>query len=177
MPKTAPKLVAKNGVTARQNLLKTFSIDHTSEEGVRYVGKFTTKKLSISDISSLGVRKAQLNAGMHHDPMNPGMGVDAQTDDFNTMIAHLDIALKESPEWWDLDNITDADLLAAVFEEVVSHENSFLATRRKRSEHSAARDDAVVDGEEMGAIDLSETDGDGTASEMVEQEVQAALEP
>lgn len=173
------KLSVKNGVTARQKLLKVFVVDYTSDvDDVRYKGQFTTKKLSIADLSTIGVRKAQLNAGMHHDPENPGMGVDAQTDDFNSMIAHLDLALQEFPEWWDLSKISDGDLLAKVFEEVVSHENSFRLSRRSVSESSEEGGSGDVGtSPTVGEGDQEEAKHDGAAGSMVDEEVSTALEP
>lgn len=175
-PKQAPKLGAKNGVTARQKLLKTFTVDYTSVvDDVRYTGKFTTKKLSIADLATLGVRKAQLNGGMHHDTQNPGMGVDAQTDDFNSMIAHLDLAIQEAPTWWKLDDISDADLVSLVFQEVVAHENSFLRSRGPRSGSEDAVD--VGTGQAVGKDDQEEAGTSRVVGALVEQEVQSALEP
>jgi len=174
------KLPVKNGITARQKLLKTFSIDYTSPiDDVRYVGKFTTRKLTIADMATLGVRKAQLNGGMHHDSSNPGMGVDSSTDDFNAMISHLDLALEETPVWWDLEKITDSDLVALIFEEVVAHENSFFRPRRERSESGVVgeQNDDVGVGEGVGEGDQAQAGAGGSAGSVVDEEVQAALEP
>jgi hypothetical protein len=91
-----------------------------------YKGKFVSKKLSIRDLAVLGVRKAQLNGGMHHDQENPGHGVDVQTDEFNNMVAHLELSILEAPKWWNLDEITDIDLVAKVYREVIEFENKFL---------------------------------------------------
>lgn len=172
------KIEKKNGVTGRQNLLKTFTVDFTSDHGIRYKGQFTTSKLTIADLASLGVRKAQLNGGMHHDVDNPGMGVDVQTDDFNSMIAHLDMSLKEWPDWWDLNQITDGDLLALVFEEVVSHENSFLRRKRPTTEpEGLEQSDADGSSEAAGQSDSQGSDNDRVSSAVVDEEVQDALEP
>lgn len=171
---TKPKLVPKKGITARQRLLHTFQIDYASElDDRRYFGTFTTKKLSISDVAALGVRKAQLNGGFHHDPEKPGAGVDSNTDNFNAMIAHLDIALVQTPPWWDLEEITDGELIARVFEEVVKHENTFLGRKR------AADGDTGSDGTEQAdsSSGLQKAGTGGVAGSLVHEEVSDALEP
>jgi hypothetical protein len=156
---------------ARQELTKTFSVDYNSEQdGMRYKGQFTIQKLGIRALAALGVRKAQLNGGMHHDESNPGRGVDEQTDDFNNMIAHFELSVKEAPEWWDLDKITDVELLGIVFKEVLEFEQSFLS--RKASRKKPGRD-----GEGSGKAGVQEADAGGTARQVVGEEVQAALEP
>jgi len=158
-------------IKARQNLLHTFSIDYLSEQdGMRYTGKFTIKKLGIRDLAALGVRKAQLNGGMHFDENNPGRGVDQQTDDFNNMIAHLELSIKEKPDWWDLDSITDVELLGLVFKEVIEFEQSFLSRKANRAL-------AGKHGEGSGSSGVQETNADGSPRAVVGEEVQAALEP
>jgi hypothetical protein len=158
-------------VSARQNLTKTFTIDYVSDyENHRYQGNFTIKKLSIRDIAALGVRKAQLNGGMYYDSNNPGRGVDEQTDDFNNMIAHLELSIKSSPPWWDLDKINDVNLLGKVFKEVLEFENSFLRRAVERATNNG-------DGAGSGSGNVQETNPAGGARAVVGQEVQAALEP
>jgi hypothetical protein len=156
---------------ARQELTKTFAVDYMSEQDrMRYKGNFTIKKLSIRDLAALGVRKAQLNGGMHYDDSHPGRGVDEQTDDFNNMIAHLELSIKEAPEWWNLDNVTDVDLMGHVFKEVIAFEQSFLA--RKAGAAIAGRDD-----NRSGKTDAQEANTSGVVKSVVGEEVQAALEP
>lgn len=158
-------------LNARQILTKTFSIDFVSEvENQRYQGTFTIKKLTIRDLAALGVRKAQLNGGMHYDQNNPGRGVDEQTDDFNNMIAHLELSVKSSPAWWDLDKIVDVNLLGKVFKEVLDFENSFLRRAVDRATNAG-------DGAGSGSGNVSEANTGGIVSSVVVQEVHAALEP
>jgi hypothetical protein len=158
-------------VSARQTLTKTFTIDYVSEvEDHRYQGSFTIKKLSIRDIAALGVRKAQLNGGMYHDANNPGRGVDEQTDDFNNMIAHLELSVKSAPVWWDMDKINDVSLLGKVFKEVLDFENSFLRRAVERASNNG-------DGAGRSSGNVPEANTSGGARPVVGQEVQAALEP
>lgn len=175
MTKQKPQMVARKGVAARQQLLHTFTVDQVSEiDGQRYYGKFTTRKMSISDLAALGVRVTQLNGGFHHDPKKPGYGVDQGTHELNYMMAHLEIALVDYPEWWNPDTIVDIDLVGTVFEEVLAHENSF--PRRARS---AADGNSGSDGAEQGLSQGNDSGSPtgGTAREVVDEEVQAALEP
>lgn len=156
---------------ARQDLMKTFTIDYASaQDQVRYIGKFTIKKLGIYDIGALGVRKSQLNGGMHHDEENPGRGVDANTDDFNNMIAHLELSIKEAPEWWNLSNITDVGLLGAVFKEVIDFEQTFLSRK-------ADKQNAGINGNGSGSGAVPQTNSSGSVVQMVGEEVSPALEP
>lgn len=158
-------------VNARQKLIKTFTIDYLSQvDDVRYKGSFTTKKLSIRDLASLGVRKSQLNGGMHHDNMNPGRGVSAETDDFNNMVAHLEISLKEAPKWWNLDELNDLNLVALVYKEVIDFEHSFLR-RVEQDEVSGG------DGEGSGSGSVPEADSEGVLGAVVVKKVPTALEP
>ncbi len=156
---------------ARQELTKTFSVDFDSaQDGMRYKGPFTIKKLGIRDLAALGVRKAQLNGGMYYNEATPGRGVDEQTDDFNNMLAHFELSIKDAPEWWDLAQITDVELLGIVFKEVIDFENSFLA--RKTSRKKSGRN-----GDGSGKADVQEADAAGGPRKVVGEEVQASLEP
>lgn len=169
------KPVAKQGLPfkGRQDTTHTFEIDFTSGDGTNYRGKFTVKKLSVRDIAAMGVRKAQLNGGMHHDPSHPGQGVDYNTDEFNQIISHLEIGLIDTPPWWDLNNIFDTQVIGKVWEEVVQFEASFL--QRSRGETPPER---------QGSSDSQSGGGDSQATyarrapgAVVDAEVQAALEP
>jgi hypothetical protein len=158
-------------VSAKNNLVKTFSIDYLSDiDDVRYQGNFTIKKLNIRDLAAVGVRKAQLNGGMYYDSENPGRGVDEQTDTFNNMVAHLELAVKTAPVWWDLNKITDMQLVGKIFKEVIDFENTFL---RRASER------ALVDGSGPGgsAEAVSTTNVEAGRRAVVGAEVSAALEP
>lgn len=164
-------MTVKVPVKAKQDMLKTFSIDFNSEQdGMRYKGNFTVKKLSIADLGALGVRKAQLNGGMHYNEDTPGRGVDENTDSFNNMIAHLEIAIKEHPPWWDLTQITDTELLGEVFKEVYEFEQTFLL-RKSANKKSGS----TSNGSGAGAV--PQTDAPGSLSQVVGEEVSSALEP
>jgi len=159
---------------ARQKKQKVFNIDFYSEiDEVRYQGSFTTRKLSISDLSSIGVRKAQLNGGMYYDQERPGHGVDFMTDDFNGMIAHLEIAIVAAPKWWNLQSISDADLLHKVFQEVDQFENSFLNKRGKAS----ASDESMDGDEDLSYRSESKSDTSRIVEALVDEKVQASFEP
>lgn len=111
---------------------KTFQIDYSSDvDDRRYVGTFTTKKLTIGDLSKLGLRKAQLCGGHSYDEMS-GKGVDPATAMLNEMVAHCDISLLQKPEWFVPEDLTDVSLLRKVYEEVASFEANFH-NRSKRS--------------------------------------------
>lgn len=156
---------------ARQETTKTFHIDYNSaQDGMRYKGDFTIKKLSIRDLSALGVRKAQLNGGMHFDPANPGRGVSEDTDDLNNTIAHLELSVASAPPWWDLEKVTDVGLLGAVFKEVFAFEQSFLARRFAKTKFGG-------NSEGSGSPNVQEANASGSAGAVVVEEVSSALEP
>lgn len=155
----------------KNSLIKTFAIDFTSEvEDRRYQGSFTIKKLGIREMGALGVRKAQLNGGMYFDSENPGRGVDEQTDSFNNMIAHLEIAIKAAPDWWNLDKLSDPQLIGKVFQEVLEFENSFL---RRKSDRDADNGSGAGSSQEA----VSQTNANRGTVTLVGKEVQSALEP
>jgi hypothetical protein len=169
------KPTSTGGVSLRQNLSHTFKIDYLSlMDDTRYKGEFTSKKLSIRDLSALGVRKAQLNGGMHHSSDKPGQGVDSQTDEFNNMLAHLELAIVAAPSWWDLEKIADMQLFLVVFQEVMTFENSFLGRVRDAQARAAELSGRSEDG---GAGDSHAADDAGSTTAVVGKEVQSALEP
>lgn len=160
-------------VKGTQKTLHTFSIDYKSDlDDKRYIGDFTCRKLTIADLSALGVRKAQLNGGMHYDVDNPGRGVDFDTDFLNNMLAHLEIVLVKTPAWWKLNEIADFGLVAAVHSEVDSFEASFRNRQRAGSDNGSGRGS---EGNSEGTV--QEADEASTARSLVDREVQAALEP
>lgn len=159
---------------ARQKTTHSWTVNFDSEvDDFKYIGTFTIKKLSVMDIAALGVRKAQLNGGMHFDPRNPGRGVDFETDDYNAMIAHLELSIVQAPEWWDLKTISDTGLITEVYKEVAKFETSFL--ERRRGTATAGR--PVGSGSEDSNRAVSKTDAAGSVREVVGEEVLAALEP
>lgn len=151
---------------------KTIHIDYKSYvNDYHYIGDFVAKKLTIRDLSALGVRKAQLNGGMHYSDSNPGQGVDAFTDETNGMIAHLELAIVTAPPWWKLDEILDTDLLMKVYKEVLDFENSFL---RKHLERIAAKNLLSEAGSEG---QNTESNAPRAAGDVVQKDLQAALDP
>lgn len=158
-------------IKARQDIVKTFAVDYVSpHDDERYFGNFTTRKLTVRDRAQLGVRKAQLNGGMHHDDAHPGQGIDDETDSFNNMIAHLELSIKDAPPWWNMDQISDVGLLVTVFKEVLDFEQSFL--RRQQPGQTAGRV-----GQGTGQADSQESNTGRAVSAVVGKEVQSSLEP
>lgn len=170
------QIKSTGGSNLRQKQHNSFVVDHKSEiDEILYKGKFVSKKLSIRDLAALGVRKAQLNGGMHHDRENPGHGVDEQTDEFNNMVAHLELSILEAPKWWNLDEITDIDLIARVYREVIAFENKFLG--RRRGAQSDEGHDSDGSSEDGGTSDSPSADVARDLREVVDEEVQPSLEP
>jgi hypothetical protein len=153
------------------SLLHTFNIDVLTDRR-RYTGTFTTKKLSIRDLTQLGVRKVQLNGGLHYDATNPGKGIDYATDELNSMVAHMGLAITTAPDWWNLDDLVDLSVLVTVYDEVISFENTFLR-RRETPEGDGSRGSSQGDS----AQEDAQANPAGSDSAVVGEQVQAALEP
>jgi hypothetical protein len=159
------------------NNRKTFQFSYTSEDdGHKYEGQFTTKRLSIKDRGMIGVRKSQLMGGMYcvrDDKGNPtGQGVDEDTDFLNAMIAHLEVSLMQKPQWWNLDEIADMGLVRAVYQEVADFEMSFF--RGSDGSNSQGESGQVGSGN---SGEKRPGPGSGNApTPVVDQKVQAALD-
>jgi hypothetical protein len=150
---------------------QTFFIDYRSTmDGSQFQGQFTTKKLTVRDVSSIGVRKVQLNGGYYYDENRPGLGIDPQTDFLNSMIAHLEIALIQSPLNFKVDEIIDTGLLAAIYTKVMEFENSFFRSSGEQNGNLGSSQNAgVPEGKESGIA--------GHATPVVGGQVQASLDP
>jgi len=168
------KTPVSTGVLGRQKNLHTFNVDFVDDDGTRYSGRFTTKRLSIADIVNLGVRKSEINGGLYYDADQPGKGIDFSTDELAAIIAHLEISLKDFPKWWNLDSLTSVNVLTEVYQEVASFEESF--SRQQGETHT--EDSGSVRGVQGdSSSDVQESDVRGVASDVVDEEVQASLEP
>ena len=155
------------------SLTHTFNVDFYSEASQRrYAGTFTTKKLTIRDMTRVGVRKVQLCGGLSYDPVHPGQGLDFATFQINGMIAHLEIALTEYPKWWNMDELTDIEVMSKVFEEVIAFENNFPGRGSASAEGGHKRGGAGSGETQEGGSDSA-----GNAPQVVGGEVQASLEP
>lgn len=149
----------------------TFSVDIKTPRR-RYEGTFTVKKLSVREIAQMGVRRVQMNGGLHYDPSNPGKGLDPMTDEFNAIFAHLDLAIVESPDWWDLDELNDFAVVSAVYQEVIDFEGRFLGYGKDASDKRQGRSS-----EDNSTPSQNEADADRHAPELVGSEVRSSLEP
>lgn len=162
-------------INARQKKQHTFNIDHYSEsDDQRYSGTFTCQKLALRDFGALGVRKSQLNGGYYYSEQSPGQGIDKFTDDLNDIIAHLELALVDTPDWWDLDVVGDMELLGKVYGEVMQFQNSFRGRNRPDATEGS---DSGGSSQGSGEADKAQADTSGSPAEVVGSEVQAALEP
>ena len=152
-------------ITKKQH---TFQISYESEEdGVDYTGQFTVRKLTIMDRSKINVKRTQLNGGFSvvRDEMGDptGEGTDPSTDNFNYMLAYLETAVIQKPKWWNLNEITDMEVLNRVFEEAMKFENSF----RKRPMESS---------EGSGSSEHKEANGGSGIKKVVDEEVRNSLD-
>ncbi len=152
----------------------TFTVRWTNpSSGNTEEGMFTTKKLSIADMSKMGVRSAQLSGGMHcvrdDNGVPTGMGIDEETEFTNKMLAHLEIALVQKPVWFNVSEIWDVGLLEEVYGEVAKFEASFKSTRRR-----AAGTGGV--GQASGGGERPQPNAGNSPTQVVGQEVSASLD-
>lgn len=118
------------GMAAANASQHSFFFRYESQvDGRVYEGQFTVRKLSLRDITMLGVRKVQLNGGYHYDERNPGQGIEEHVDSMNAMVAHLELALVQQPVWFNLAELYDAELLAKLYFQVMDFENNFFRRR------------------------------------------------
>ena len=98
----------------------TFDLDYTCSRGHKWQGAFTTHILSITERAQVGLTKARLAGGVSVNMLDP------ETSLILEMQAHLAIALRKWPTWADdLDTIRDVNVLGAIYQEVVDHEERF----------------------------------------------------
>lgn len=113
---------------------KTFHIDfHSKMEDKTFVGTFTVKKLTIGDLSTLGLIKAKMADGLSYNEFT-GRGIDDTTNAINEMLAHFEVALIQKPEWFIPEELIDVGLLREVYKEVASFEADFLNGPLQREE-------------------------------------------
>lgn len=155
----------------------SFSIDHRSEiDEFHYQGSFTSRKMSILDQTRISKRKSEICGGMftvRDDAGNPtGQGIDEWTEVQGRMIAILEVALVQKPEWWDLGVIGDEDLIGKVFEEVMLFENSFRGRGRAQAQGQDGSGGGQGNGQEQHAPSID----DNNAPKVVDKQVSAALD-
>jgi hypothetical protein len=151
IPPAHPQQIGMTAVPTDK--IHTWNFSHFSKvEQRQYDGQFSCKKLSVMELSRLGVRKTQLNGGFHFDENKPGAGVEEHIDDMNSMIAHLEIAIIQAPVWFNLDYVYDPELLQLIYREVAKFENSFFRRERSMPEFGqSGPDDRSREGSQSGS--------------------------
>lgn len=150
-----PSHIQQTGMTAvPSSNTHTWNFHHVSSmDGKTYEGQFTCKKLSIMELSRLGVRKTQLNGGFHYSEAKPGVGVEEHIDSMNSMIAHLELAVIQAPVWFNPEYLYDPEVIQAVYVEVVKFENSFFRPQRSVPQPGGSgSDDRSGAGKESGSV-------------------------
>jgi hypothetical protein len=161
-----------NGATAVPvDLRKEFEIDFFSKIAKkRYKGRFTTKKLSIMDLTRVSVRQLNMNGGYHYDSDKPGTGLTHEMSVTSNIIAHLEIALIQTPDWWNLEILNDYDLLSEVYGHVANFEMGVESPLQKAAvDNRSGEEDSGEESKGSGAAGRAEEVGGG--------EVPASLDP
>lgn len=91
----------------------------------QYEGTFTSTVPNVRKMQQIGILRAQLNAGL------PPSALDGLTNTINmavaTLMFTLDTEKPDFPPWArDLRNLDDVDVITAIYEEVVEHQQTFL---------------------------------------------------
>lgn len=149
-----------------KNNLHIFTIDFESEEDrCTYKGQFTCKKPSVLDKSKIGVKHAQLNGGrtlIRENGKVVAGDIDEMTDFINYIFAFLEFTLIQKPQWWDLNTITDINLVIKVYEEV----DKFIGSFRPKTEGT----------KEERTTESKEPNNRGPIEAMVDEKILAALD-
>ncbi len=148
-------------------------VDSESDD-CTYEGDFTIKRQGLMDYSRQQLRKLELNGGHHFVSKDPGAGVPAGMEYINEMISTLEVAIVKAPDWWNLEEISDLDVLQAVHKEVTAFEETFL--NRKRSQDSSSGE-RVGDGSADSGPQRGESNTTDSSDAMVGKEVPPALQP
>lgn len=148
-------------------------VDSESDD-CTYEGDFTIKRQGLMDYSRQQLRKLELNGGRHFVSDDPGAGVPAGMEYINEMISTLEVAVLKSPDWWDLDQISDFDVLQAVHKEVTAFEETFL-NRKRAADRSEG--DRVGDGPANSGAQRGESDTTNGSGSVVGKEVPPSLQP
>jgi hypothetical protein len=99
----------------------TFSLNYKDGRGRLWEGSFTTKILDLEDRRKKAVLYATLAEGMSFDSIPPYDRI------LNEALAHLTFSLTKTPKWAEKPRkLRDPSLLLAIYEEVTSHEVTFL---------------------------------------------------
>lgn len=156
--------------------LHTFTIDYTSDEGERFQGTFSTKRLSVTDRAKIGVRRSQLSGGMvcvrNEEGEPTGQGIDEDTDLMNQMFAHCEVSIVQKPLWWNLDEIVDMGLVREVYSKVVEFEMKFF----RSADQTVPGDGPGGSSQEDGSAQPSQGGPGGSLKKVVGEEVQASLD-
>lgn len=139
-----------------------------------YEGDFTIKRQGLMDYSRQQLRKLELNGGRHYVADDPGAGVPSGMEYFNEMISTLEVAITKAPDWWNLEDISDFDVLQAVYKEVTDFESTFLNRGRDKD---SGTESGVGDSTADSGAQRREPNGTEGSGAVVVQEVSPALQP
>lgn len=139
-----------------------------------YEGDFTIKRQGIMDYSRQQLRKLELNGGRYHVRDDPGAGVPWSMEYFNEMISTLEITVLKAPDWWDLEEISDFEVMDAVYKEVTAFEATFL--NRKRNQVSPTQP-SVGNSAADSSTQRGSADATASSDSVVGKEIPPALQP
>lgn len=119
-----------------------FSFNWKDDRGKVWTGDFINKALTIAEQQAVAVMTASFGGAMPVGSMTDFMRT------LNQAIAHMSYSLKKKAAWAkDLRKLHDPDLIFALYEEVASHEATFLG-RNVAEKNSPQGHDEREDGAE-----------------------------
>lgn len=100
--------------------------------GEKIKGKFECHYPSIRDTLDIDIMTSQMLEGANPQTL-PNRAIQTAT-----MMAHFEVLLDKTPEWFDLNNVTDEELLLEVFTEMATFQQRFREGNEddRLSEHS-----------------------------------------
>ena len=106
----------------------TFDLEYKDDRGKMWNGRFTSQILNVGQKRLVAIMVSRMAAGTSFDSISP-----LQTET-NRAIAHMEYSLIKKPAWAEnFDGLDDEGPIYAVWEEVTSHEATFLGRGANQS--------------------------------------------
>lgn len=106
-----------------------FHFEWKDGRGKLWTGDFENHILTMGERQQVGIIRSRYQAGV------PIESLDILTVEINLMVSHMMVSLKVKPDWADdMRDLTNIQLLQAIYEEVASHESIFHGYRSPETE-------------------------------------------
>jgi len=151
---------------------KTFMLNYYSkEEQHRYQGRFTVNRPTMIQSLEIEGIKSDILKGKYYDPRNPGCGVPPMVALLGEMVAFLQVAVNDAPEWWEGGDgdFSDPSVVYEIYKEAQEVDPfreriEFLVKEVEGDD----RDEGVGDDRAPSDPELDESEPDDSLAEMVD---------